>query len=1043
MNFIKKSMLLLCVSFAGFDLFSAETDLSAQNSFLGEYVSSVWTSSDGLPGNTVTDLIQNIDGYMYIGTYDGLVRFDGVEFKIINHVADEKYAFTSARSIFEGNNGDIWVGSNDEGIIRISKDGTVYSYTVTEGLPNNSVRSIAEDKNGNIWVGTASGIAYITSEGNIVRPEGLSEYDENMMVLQLYCDTAGRIWTTCAKVNGLYCFSDGRFQHYRGFESIKDATVYCVCQDKKGGFWFGVGPHYAVYVSGSEETVYDIGFGTQPGTVVNSIYPDSKGGIWFARDTGITVLRNGQMLYGNQESGLTDNNVNKILEDREGNMWFGTDRGGLEKLSLGKFNTIKMTSAVNAICDDPARKVAWIGTDRGLYCYNPTTGKFEDNGFTEHCKNIRIRHVGLSSDGSVLVSTYEKLGQLKMSEKEGVKAWTEDDGLSGNRIRVCIESSEGKFYIGTTNGLNIVDPKSGDIIIINRDSGIPNDYIMCIFEDSDKTVWCGTDGGGIFSVKNGVLDKCFNKNDGLAGDVVFKIQTLDKKDEMWISTGTGISRFKDGKFTTLGTNSGLVTDSIFQMIYDYTGTVWVTNNRGINSMKMVDLNDFVSGEIGYIDTKYFGRSDGLNSNGVTSTSLSMKDSLGRVWFTLTDGFAIYDPVKVTNKSIPNVQLENFSFGTEVFDYCGQTVVVDPDVKRLSIKYTGLSFISPEQIQFRYKLAGFEDDFSLWTKNREVSYTNLKPGTYKFTVQAQNSDEIIGEILSPMVIIKKPYIWQLWWFWFLIVIVCLAIACLIVFTRYKELRIYQKKLEAEVESQTKELHLQTIELQKQAESLEIANHNLEKANQKSEKLLLNILPKNIAHELTEKPGEIIAKKYSNVSVLFADIVDFTKLSDGLTAEEIVSILNTVFTKFDNQVSLCGVEKIKTIGDSYMAAVGIDGENSAENSKKMVQLAIRFFDELKSFNSSNPIKLRMRIGINTGNLVAGVIGKTKFIYDIWGDTVNVASRMESTGMPGKIHVTESVFESTRDSFNYGTPMEMQVKGKGTMKTYFIEVLHDEQV
>ncbi len=1033
----------LTMIFLGLAAFPEDTKNSKtlqRNSFLGEYVGSIWTASDGLPGNTVTDLMQSRAGYLYIGTYEGLVRFDGIEFKVINHVLDSKYAFTSARSVFEDSKNNIWVGANDEGAVCISPDGNVKAYTVESGLPNNSVRSIIEDKDGNIWIGTANGIVYITPEGFIKRPAGLDQYGaQNILTIKLYCDTAGRVWATSSGPGEIYCYSNGSFKKFAGFESMDNAVVYCVMQDKSGGLWFGVGPHYAVYVQGTDEKVYDIGYGNQPGTVVNDIFIDSSSSVWFARDTGVTILRNGQMFYYDHNTGLSDNNVNTLLEDAEGNMWFGTDRGGLEKLSLGKFNTVSMSSSVNAICDDPGRKVVWIGADDGLYCYDSVEGVFLENSFTRYCNNIRIRHVDITSDGALLVSTYEKLGQLLMTD-EGIKSWTERDGLSGNRTRVSLLGSDGNLYVGTTNGLNIINLKDNTISIINKASGLENDYIMCIYEDRDHTVWCGTDGGGIFSVKKGNIVKCLNKFNGLAGDVVFKIQQINENDELWISTGTGISRLKDGEFFTIGTKCGLVSDSIFQMICDYTGTIWLTSNRGINSIKGAELEDYVNGRCDYINTKYFGRSDGLLSNGVTSTSLSMKDHIGRIWFTLTDGFAIYNPLKVTKKAVPPVQLERYALDTETYDYRGQTVVVAPGTKRLSIKFTGLSFISPEQILFRYCLKGFEADYSAWSTLREVSYTNLKPGTYYFYVQAQNSDENIGENPEPLVIIKKPYFWQLWWFWVTIVFVVVGFAVLINFSHYRRMHRYQRKLESEVEAQTKELHQQTVELQKQAEKLEIANHDLEKANLQSEKLLRNILPDHIATELEENPGEIIAKKYSNVAVLFADLVDFTKISDGLSAEEIVSMLNTVFSKFDIQASASGVEKIKTIGDSYMAAVGIDGENLEENSRKMINLALKFFGELENFNSSSPIKLKMRIGINTGNLVAGVIGKTKFIYDIWGDTVNVASRMESTGQPGKIHVTEAVYSETKDLFKYGEPEILKIKGKGDMKTYFIDVVSE---
>ena len=224
----------------------------------------------------------------------------------------------------------------------------------------------------------------------------------------------------------------------------------------------------------------------------------------------------------------------------------------------------------------------------------------------------------------------------------------------------------------------------------------------------------------------------------------------------------------------------------------------------------------------------------------------------------------------------------------------------------------------------------------------------------------------------------------------------------------------KKLESTVKERTKEL---------------------EAEKNRSEKLLLNILPKEIAKELTEHPDKTLAKEYPNVTVLFTDIVGFTKISGEMTAEEVVTMLNKMFSLFDERAQREGIEKIKTIGDAYMAAAGLTQENENDGAERMVKFAQGLLDDVRAFNETSAIKIQIRLGINSGALVAGVIGKTKFIYDIWGDTVNVASRMESTGLPMKIHVTEATRSQTRDLFSYSENTEIDVKGKGMMKTFFL--------
>ncbi|MCR4632388.1 MAG: hypothetical protein K5786_12255 [Treponema sp.] len=224
----------------------------------------------------------------------------------------------------------------------------------------------------------------------------------------------------------------------------------------------------------------------------------------------------------------------------------------------------------------------------------------------------------------------------------------------------------------------------------------------------------------------------------------------------------------------------------------------------------------------------------------------------------------------------------------------------------------------------------------------------------------------------------------------------------------------KKLESTVKERTKEL---------------------EAEKNRSESLLLNILPKEIAQELTAHPESTIAKEYPNVTVLFTDIVGFTKISGGLKAEEVVTMLNKMFSMFDERAQREGIEKIKTIGDSYMAAAGLTEDGNNNGADKMIHFAQGLLEDVKTFNQTSQIKVEIRLGINSGPLVAGVIGKTKFIYDIWGDTVNVASRMESTGLPMRIHVTENTRGQTSELYHYSENTEIDVKGKGMMQTFYL--------
>lgn len=244
-----------------------------------------------------------------------------------------------------------------------------------------------------------------------------------------------------------------------------------------------------------------------------------------------------------------------------------------------------------------------------------------------------------------------------------------------------------------------------------------------------------------------------------------------------------------------------------------------------------------------------------------------------------------------------------------------------------------------------------------------------------------------------------------------------ISLTISFTEEKIIRIEEenKKLEDTVKERTKEL---------------------QEEKNRSEELLLNILPEEVAKRLAHDKNARIADKIENASVLFADIVGFTKITSTLDADTIVGALNALYSRIDERAKREGIEKIKTIGDSYMAAAGLFGTDTAEkNALSLINFAQGMLQDIEEFNATSNLKLFMRIGINSGKLIAGVIGKTKFVYDIWGDTVNVASRMESSGQTSKIHVSESTMLLTNTAIRYSEPVEMEIKGKGVMKTYFL--------
>ena len=997
--------------------------LIAQNSFFDNYVYHSWNAFGSLNGTTITDIVQTNDGYLNIGTYEGLARFDGVAFTTHKHNTTNDLSFVSVRAILEDSHGNLWVGSNDEGLQKISS-ASKKTYSMKNGLPNNSIRCLAEDKKGNVWVGTAAGVVYITPQGHMITPQfEAGTISKGIIATHLYCDTAGRMWLLTANERGLFMFNDGIFRTIPELESYGIYFATAICQDLKGVFWVGLGENGLLRIQNANiEKIQSNTILDQAATT--SIYTTRDGTIWFGSEHGLVVLSEGNFYEYNGNNALSSAKINKIICDRENNIWLATERNGIGKLTNGKFKMTKLGVTVNSIAEDQKGTV-WVGTDSGVQCYEndiPVT-----NTLTEYTKGLRVRDVAVTRNGDILVSCYTKPGQLRYDGWH-ITNWTTDEGLAGNKVRVAIEAESGELYVGTTTGLSIIH-KDGSIKNFKQIDGLENEYIMALYQDANGIIWIGTDGGGIYLMRDEHLFSHFDSEIGLAGNVIFKI-TQNVDGVFWICSGSGITRCPgfDSRngipnvFENINSDKGIQTDSMFQILTDNTNTLWMTSNHGISSASLEDILDAASGKIKETSVKFYNKNDGLDSDGPTSTAKSMIDRYGRVWFAMVDGIAIYDPVKVKENPVtPLVQIEKITVDNSVivdntlYQNRTDSITLKPGTKRVDITYTGISFDSPERITFSHQLTNFEKNFSEATTARTMSYTNLSPGKHTFKVRAINGDGFYSTETEAVLFVQKPYFYQMPVFW--IIISLLALSGLILFFYIKQRRITLEKIRLEnmVRQRTAEL-------------------NLEKA--KADELLHAILPEKIARELKDGVHSI-GQDFDDATVLFSDIVSFTKTSSGHSASEIVDALNDLFTRFDKRAQRSGVEKIKTIGDAYMATCGVPEPNQ-NHVQVMVEFAKGMLEDLAEYNKKAKIQFNIRIGLNSGPVTAGVIGRTKFIYDVWGDTVNVASRMETAANPGGIRVSESVFKHLKPgecNVIFSSPIECDIKGKGLMTTYDI--------
>ena len=347
----------------------------------------------------------------------------------------------------------------------------------------------------------------------------------------------------------------------------------------------------------------------------------------------------------------------------------------------------------------------------------------------------------------------------------------------------------------------------------------------------------------------------------------------------------------------------------------------------------------------------------------------------------------------------------------------------------SFSFSALHYSLPERNRYAYKLEGFDPNWTFEDNNRRAKYTNLDPGKYTFMVKGTNSDDIWSDVVEIDVIIQPPF-WRIWWIQVLAILALVGGAFYFYRNRLKTIQAQKERLEKEVEQRT-------IEVRDQKEEIEKQKLLLEEEKEKLETLLLNVLPESTVEELKVK-GKATARNYNKVSVMFTDFKGFTTISESLKPTELVSKLDSFFVRFDEIIEKYNVEKIKTIGDAYMCAGGIPIRNKS-NPIDVVLAGLEIQQIMSEFNrelekAGEPV-WGLRLGIHTGVIIAGVIGIKRFAYDIWGDTVNVASRVETNGEVGKVNVSEATYEEIKDYFNCEYRGKIHAKNKGEIDMYFV--------
>lgn len=575
-----------------------------------------------------------------------------------------------------------------------------------------------------------------------------------------------------------------------------------------------------------------------------------------------------------------------------------------------------------------------------------------------------------------------------------------------------------------------------------EEQGFSSKSVYSILEDRNGNLWFGTSNTGVVKY-DGKHFTYYTTKEGLSHNKVYTIFE-DRKGNIWIGTdGGGVNKFDGKNITAYREKEGLINDRIYTILEDRNGNIWVSTDKGLSCIVLEGFKYPTSFHKQGLDRKLvgsilnFATADGLKGLDFIANS-SLLDKKNRAWWgsgkslSMLDLKDFYMPSTTPKISLDRIEINGsfidfhnlkkdtlgFSFqAAEPFNNYPNQLKLEYDQNHISFHFSAINWVAPHQIKYSYKIVGLNKNWSIPAREVKADYQNIPSGKHQFLVRAIGISGQWSEPFKYDFTILPPW-WYTWWA--LLGYLLFAVFFIFIVVRWR----------------TFQMHLRQKELEKE---IRIATEDIIVEKKKSDELLLNILPAEVAQELKEK-GKATARTFNRVTILFTDFKSFTKLSEQMSAEELVTEVNICFEAFDKIVEKYQIEKIKTIGDSYMAASNIPIP-TIDAEKKMVLAALEMLDFILNRKKARAAKgllgFEMRLGIHTGPVVAGIVGIKKFQYDLWGDTVNTASRMENQSDVGQVNISQRTYELLKDDsdFLFEKRGKIEVKGKGMMEMYFV--------
>ena len=730
------------------------------------YTIDVWDTEDGLPQNSVISMIQTRDGYLWLGTVNGLARFDGTRFTLFDGNSPELKTSRIIVRLFEDSEGNLWVGTETGGVVLVKKNGQAVGVDIGRGSREGRLSAACEDANGAIWLYTVDGQLGRYWKGKVdIWNAGQGRFSSSHALI---AEKSGPLWVGTDW--GLFSLATA---------TARDSTALPVDQmlqvnkldyllaSRTGGHWRLVNGRIEKWNGGKLER----DFGNYPWTnsPVAAACEDRQGNLvvgtrgsgvfWFDADGKATRLSTAQ--------GLSHDYILSLVVDREGSLWVGTDGGGLDRVKPQVFDVLEDSrgATVQSVCTDGQDGV-WFslnGRDQINYWNN---GAMKNFVLPTVFRTTQVRSLFVDTNQQVWAGT--RGGGLFQLQGEAFER-TSASGAINPEISVIYQDRGGQLWVGTQGGLARKDGQGWKMF--TTFDGLPANDVHALAEDTEGNLWIGTS-GGLSRWRDGRFIS-FEPTNGVSRDNISCL-LADKEGVLWIGMeDSGLARWQQGKFSRFTTSEGLAGNNIGYLADDERGNLWLGSLAGLMRVSKRELAAFAAGNSNAILCRTYRTSDGLPSSECTQGSqpLAGRTRDGKLWLATVKGLVSVNPEQLQpNTNPPPVVIESVFVAGHASNTNGlraplpETITIPPGKEQLDIQYTSLNLAAPQRARFKYRMEGHE---TAWTEvggdSRVARYRKLPPGHYHFRVIAANEDGVWNETGASVGIVVLPPFWRTWWF----------------------------------------------------------------------------------------------------------------------------------------------------------------------------------------------------------------------------------------------------------------------------------------